>query len=374
MLTLEGCRARQDRFRERLGEEGIHAVALSDHRDIYYLTGVLLSDFPALLFLETEGGSWLAAHTEEGEGVVDDRFTYEWHTLYTLNPDLLGQLNVAVSDRLQGHAPVSRIGWQEEGLPKLLADTLADRLRPSGWAKVDGLLAELQKSKDPDEVALLRKCIEANLAAYTRAQEVIAPGVNELDVLAEAQHAATLSAGEIVYHGGDYRCGEFGGPARNRKIEAGELYIIDAQTKYRGYWSDLSRTFVVGGEPTKLQVSIYTYLADILTDIPNLISPGGRGTELWKTVDARIREHPQLREAGLIHHAGHGVGVRVHEAPDLNRDREAVLAAGDVFSCEPGAYCDGLKAGIRIENTFRITDTGVDTLSEYPLSLVPTAT
>jgi Xaa-Pro aminopeptidase len=130
----------------------------------------------------------------------------------------------------------------------------------------------------------------------------------------------------------------------------------------------------VGGEPTKLQASVYAHLADILTDVPNLISLGGRGTELWKTIDARIREHPELRGTGLIHHAGHGVGLRAHEAPDLNRDRDAVLAVGDVFSCEPGAYCEGLKAGIRIENTFRITDTGVETLSEYPLSLVPMAT
>ena len=56
------------------------------------------------------------------------------HQLYTMNPDPMGQLNGAVAARLKGQASVPRIGWQEEALPKLLADTVADALSPSGWA------------------------------------------------------------------------------------------------------------------------------------------------------------------------------------------------------------------------------------------------
>ncbi len=378
MLTLEGCKDRQRRFRERLAVEGIDAVVLSDLRDIYYLTGVLLSGypafpFPALLFLETEGGAWLAAHTDEGDALVDDRITYEWHKLGTMNPDPLRLLNAAVAGRLKRGSRVSRMGWQEEALPRLLSDTVVDALGPAGWAPIDDLLAELQKRKDPDEVALLRKSIETDLAAYSRAQEVIAAGVNELQVLAAGQQAAVETAGEVIYHGGDYRSAELGGIARDREIEAGELYIIDAQGVYRGYWSDLSRTFVVGGEPTDLQASVYDHLAGILKDVPHLVKPGGRATELWKTIDARIREHPHLKDTGLIHHGGHGVGLRAHEAPDLNRDREGIFEVGDVFSCEPGAYSEELRFGIRLENTFLIGEEGVETLSDYPLNLVPGA-
>lgn len=93
------------------------------------------------------------------------------------------------------------------------------------------------------------------------------------------------------------------------------------------------------------------------------------GTEVWKWVDARLREHPVLRERGLVHHAGHGVGLRAHEGPDLNRDRGAELIPGDVVSVEPGAYGEDLRPGFRLENMFLITETGCELLSDYPLSL-----
>ena len=376
MLTPEGCRDRQNRLRAKLNADGIDAIVLSDHIEIYYLTGLLLSGypafyFPAFLFLETDGGSWLAAHTEEGDALVDDRITYEWHRMSTMNPDPLRLLNRVAAARLSGGKPVSRIGWQQEGLERLLAETVDATLSPDTWVPVDDLLADLHKRKESDEVSLLRKSIEVDLAAYTRAQEVIEPGVNELDVLAEAQQAAMRAAGEVVYHGGDYQAGVIGGTARDRKIEAGELYIIDAQSTYRGYWSDLARTFAVGGEPTDLQVSVYEHLAGILNDIPGLVRPGESATALWNTIDARIREHAHLADSGLIHHGGHGVGLRPHEAPDINRDRDAIFEVGDVFSCEPGAYSNDLRSGIRLENTFVIRPSGVETLSEYPLNLVP---
>lgn len=372
MLTQQGCLDRQKRFKARLAEEGIDAVVITDVRDIYYFTGLLLSAypsfyFPAFLFMETQGSSWLAANTEDGEAAVDERVMYTSHVLYTMNPDPLRGLNAAVATKLADSKGISRLGWQQESLPKLLADTVAHVLSAS-WVPIDDLLVSQQVKKDPDEVVLLQKAINVNLEAYDRVQEVIAPGVNELDVLAAGQQVALNKAGFVLHHGGDYQCGQLGGPARDRKIEAGELYVIDAQTEYQGYWSDLCRTFAVS-EPTDLQASVYEMLKAILEDVPNLVQPGGRGTELWQTIDARIREHEHLTEIGLIHHAGHGVGIRAHEPPDLNRDREGIFEVGNVFSCEPGAYSPELNGGIRVENTFLVTEDGVKNLTDYPLSL-----
>ena len=116
---------------------------------------------------------------------------------------------------------------------------------------------------------------------------------------------------------------------------------------------------------------LLTEIAGILKDIPNLVKPGGSATELWKTIDARTREHPYLEKDGLVHHGGHGVGLRPHEAPDLNRDREGIFEVGDVFSCEPGGYGDAMRVGVRLENTFLIKADGVENLSEFPLNLIP---
>ena len=168
MLTQDGCKARQARLRERLSEQGLDGIVLTDHLEIYYFTGLLLSQFPAFYFpaflmMETDGRSWLAAHTDDGEAVVDDWVTYDWHIMYTLNPDPLRLLNKAVEDRLRSQKGISRIGWQEEGTHKLLADTVENRLLPDAWVPIDDLLAEMHKCKDGDEVALLQRASRRTL-------------------------------------------------------------------------------------------------------------------------------------------------------------------------------------------------------------------
>lgn len=372
MLTLEGCRARQARFCATLAAQGIDAAVISDRRDIYYFSGALLpAIFPAILFLQANGTSWLASHDTEAPAAVTERLAYEYQMMATLNPDPLHQLNQVIARRVQGLSGVRRLGWQGEVLPHLLAGSLQAGLRPDAWSEIDELLAAQQLIKDADEVASLRRVARTSLAAYDAAQQVIAPGVIELEVLAAGRRAAMLDAGEPMEHGGDYQCGTLGGAARNRPIQKGELYIIDAQGTFQGYNADLCRTFVVGGAPTDLQQSVYDHLAAILRDVPTLVKPGGRGTDLFREIDRRIRQHPHLTGTGLIHHAGHGVGVRPHEAPDLNRDREGMLAVGQVFSVEPGAYSAELNGGIRLENTFHMTEHGLENLSEYPLNLIP---
>ena len=370
-LTIEGCLDRQHRFRERLVALGIDAAFITDPRDIYYFTGTLLQLWPACLMLASDGSSWLAAHTSEGVQCVEECVTYDSQTFFTNNPDTMRLLNKAVARCMDNSRPIRRAGWQAEAMPKLIAATAERFAHVSEWAAVDDMLAEMQSRKDLDEVELIRHSIQIDIAAYNAVQAVIEPGVNELEVLAAGQRAAMLAAGEAVYHNGDYCSGVIGGPARDRTIERSELYIVDAQTVYRGYGCDLSRTYCVGGEPTELQQSIFEHIAAIQRDMLNVLRPGLRGTELWRIIDERIRAHPALAGDGFVHHAGHGVGLRAHEAPDLNRDREGILEPGNIVSVEPGGYADAARYGARLENMYLITKTGAQNLSEYPMNIVP---
>lgn len=376
MLTREGSEDRQARLRGRLADAEVGAAIITDRRDIYYLTGELLCDYPshplpAFLFFRTDGTSWLVSSEEEGPALVDARAAYSWNELYTLHPDPTERLNVVVGDFLKTESSVELVAYQAESTPKLLADTVADALSPREWMPAEKVLTDLQSRKDSDEVDLMRKAAQAGLAAYTSAQKAMGPGVNELEVLSAGQLAARDSVGENIYHSGDYQCAELGGWARDRKIEAGELYVIDAHTCYHGYWSDLCRTWAVDGNPTDSQVRVYDHIKGILEDVPSLLKPGGKGTDVFRMIDERIRELPEFADTGLIHHAGHAVGTRPHEMPDLNRDREGILEVGNVVSCEPGAYNEELNFGVRLENTFFIGESGAENLSDYPLEIVP---
>lgn len=371
MLTKGGCAGRLERLRRRLVELDLDGCLISDARDLLWLFGLPLpgaDDFPALGVVAADGSARLLCH--EGAAPLLDvpTATYPWHVGYTRNLDNGRVLAAMAASALPQR--MAAVGFQAECLPHWLAVELSATLRPDTWYALDAELLDLQRAKDPDELDCLRASIRSSLAAYAAVERLIAPGVNELDVLAAGQHAAMRAAGEFVFHNGDYQSCGLGGPARDRACEAGELYIVDAWSVVGGYWSDLCRTYAVG-PPSDLQQSVYTHLVGILAEVPGKLKPGLRGTELWAWMDARIRAHPHLADAGLIHHAGHGVGLRAHTAPDLNRDREGVLQPGDVVSVEPGAYTDALRAGVRVENTFLITCDGCMLLSDYPLALAP---
>ena len=371
MLTHEGCLGRVDRLRKLLAAQGLEVAILSDSREVYYFSGLPLpsaADFPSLAVVPVDGP--LTVFCPDGaEPLVADRVeTYPWHIGYTRNLNNLRALTQLAGFVLREHRAAT-VGFQAESLPQWVGVELGTALRADTWYAIDDELADLQRAKDPDELVGLKRSIACDLAAYDAVQQAIAAGASELEVWSAGRAAAALAAGEPVYHDGDYQCCSLGGPPRERTCDAGELYVVDAWTVYRGYWSDLCRTFAVSA-PTDLQQSVFDHLAGILCEVPARLKPGLQGTELWAWMDARIREHPHLADTGLIHHAGHGTGLRPHVGPDLNRDREGVLRVGDTVSVEPGAYSEELRAGIRLENAFLITAHGCELLSSYPLSLV----
>lgn len=350
------------------------AALIYEPRDIYYLTGLLpeakVFPYPNVLFLGPGLKSWLITGAGEGEAVVDERVPYPIGTMYTLNPDNHRRVAELVAERMQQHQTLLCLGYQREALPLSLAAAIQDSSSPGGWIEIDEILQGLQLRKDPDEIECIRRAISATLAGYTRAQQVIEPGVSELHVLTECQKAAQHHTGAPHFHGGDYRSGLFGGPARDRRIEKGELYIIDAWSDVDGYWCDMARTWAVGDEPTDLQASVYEHIAGILKSVPERVKSGMDTTEFWHDLDARVREHPYLADLGMKDHGGHGIGTRVHQMPDLNRDRGGTFEVGNVFTCEPAAYTEELNAGVRLENVFVVEEGGARELVPYPLSLV----
>lgn len=376
MLTKEGCLQRQMRLKQWLADNGIEAAVITDARDVYYFTGLLLTPYPfsipCCLWLETQGAGCLIGPVVEQSVCIEEYIGYEANLMGTISPNLMQTLYDELDKLLRGKR-VDIVAYQREALSYMAAQTIESAVDPTHWTSIDDQLASMQSCKDADEIQLIRRCIEIDLAAYTAVQAAIVPGATELEVLAAGQQAALLEAGEWVYHNGDYRCGAYNGPARPRQIQAGEIYIVDAWTCYRGYWSDLSRAFTVGNEVSPLQQSLFNYIAWILQEhVPNLLKPGMDGQDIWRSLDQLIRQHPALAETGLIHHGGHSIGLRAHEMPDINRDRGGKLQAGQVMCVELGGYPDAARGGVRLENMYLLTADSVENLSPYPLRLSTT--
>jgi len=360
-LTSTGCSHRRHRMLHWMQAEQLDAVIISDVRDIYYFVGTLLPvDLPSLYLLRQDTCSELicpAGYTTSDVGSV---IPYDWNLHGTRHPDLAARLLSAISGHW-ANKQWRRLGYQQGSLLALFKDQL---LQPhtQELIAIDAQLALMQARKDPDEIRVIRKCIDANLGAYQAACDAIYPGANELEVLAAGIRGAMQIAGEKVQHDGDYQCGEYNGPARNHLIQDGELYIIDAWTCFRGYWSDMARTFVVGTEPSDMQLSLFEHIRSIHSQIPGILKPGVDGVEVFAALDELIREHPPLTDTGLIHHGGHAIGLRAHEMPDINRERGGRLEPGNVICIEPGGYFPAARYGVRLENMYLVTEEGSENL------------
>jgi Xaa-Pro aminopeptidase len=229
-------------------------------------------------------------------------------------------------------------------------------------------IVRLRRKKGPDELARIRAAIVATGKMYVKAREIMRPGLSELEMFNTLQSVAVDSLGEpLTGTGNDYRCGARGGAPRNEvTAQAGELYILDLGPAFRGYFSDNARTIAVDGKPTADQKTAWKAIMEVLDMVRSDVKPGVS----CKAVFERSQQMLDRCTLGEFnHHLGHGIGLFPHEGPHLNPFWDDTFEVGDVFTAEPGLYGPTLHAGIRLENDYLVTPSGVELLSDFPLEL-----
>ena len=142
--------------------------------------------------------------------------------------------------------------------------------------------------------------------------------------------------------------------------------ILDLGPAYRGYYADNCRTFAVDGRPTDEQLTAREVILQVFERVRSSVRPGVSCKALFAETKSLLDEYAP---DAFPHHLGHGVGLYPHEAPHLNPNWDDRFEVGDVFTVEPGLYNDALRAGIRIEENYRVTTDGVEQLTTTPTEL-----
>lgn len=359
------CRGRQQRLRAEMQRLKLDAAIVTQIEHVQWLTG---ARFPWVMqpaaVLQADGRVTLVAPKKPVlEAAADEVLSYEaqWHS--TLRNDQRQASSEVLLRAWAGKPQLKRIGVE--------FSTYTRHLDPLGGELVDiePTIYRLRRRKDADELARLKKAIAGTIKMYQAARDMIEPGVTEIDVFNKLQSVAVESFGEMLTGtGNDYQCGARGGAPRNgRKAEAGELYILDLGPAFRGYFADNCRTFAVNRKPTDQQQTAWTYIMKVFAHLEKTVKPGKSCKQLFDDAQAILNEAP----VGVFnHHLGHGIGLFPHEAPHLNPHWDDVFEVGDVFTAEPGLYDEQiLRAGMRIENDYLVTETGIELLSNYPLEL-----
>ena len=221
----------------------------------------------------------------------------------------------------------------------------------------------LRAVKDADEIQRLRAVANGADAAFADVIELPFAGRAETDVAAELdrllrEHGHQRVDFTIVGSGPNAASGHH--EPGERRIEPGDVVVMDFGGVRDDYCSDITRTVFVG-EPTDEEREVYAIVRAAQQSAFEAVRPGVAAEE----VDRAARS--VITEAGygerFVHRTGHGIGLEIHEPPYIVEGNRTPLEPGMTFSDEPGIYLEG-RFGVRIEDQVAVTAEGAERLNE----------
>lgn len=225
------------------------------------------------------------------------------------------------------------------------------------------IIEKARVCKTEEEISYIRKAEEIGSEAYNYILGEIKDGVSELELAAKIEYFMRLKGAEktsfdtIVVSGCKTSLPH--GVPSGKQITYGDFITMDFGCVYKGYCSDMTRTVVFGRASDK-QREIYEIVLKAQLDAISYIKAG----VFAKDADSVARN--VIEDAGygknFGHSLGHGVGLLVHELPNVSSRSDYVLEENMVISCEPGIYIAGF-GGVRIEDLLVVKKDGVQNLT-----------
>ncbi len=226
-----------------------------------------------------------------------------------------------------------------------------------------GEIEKIRMFKTPEEVDLVKRACSIADETYEYILKYIKPGMSELEVKNEIENymrklGAEGSSFDIIVASG-WRGALPHGTASEKNIESGEMVTLDFGAYYKGYASDITRSFGVGSVSPEMERIHEIVLKSQLASL-DAVKPGMTGREADKIARDIIAENGYGENFG--HSLGHGLGLEVHEIPGLSKSSQIKLANDMIVTVEPGIYVDDV-GGVRIEDDCLVTENGLEKLS-----------
>lgn len=295
-----------------------------------------------------------------------------------------------------------RLGLEFDVLPVELY-ALVGRLFPTtALADASRLIRELRMVKSAHEVAQIRRAAAIQARVVERVGAVLAPGLTEIAVAAEAEAEArrhghqgllrvrrfTQQFTSVALLGGEsgstpaWLDSATGGPGLSSALPAGsglrrlrshEPILMDSVTVWGGYHADQTRCFCLGEPPAEVREAHQACL-EIREAVLPCLQAGALASEVFEraaATAARLGYGDRFMQTGAaqVSFVGHGVGLELDEIPVLGRGSRTRLEAGMTLAVEPKIVLPGLGS-VGVEDTFLVTEGGPEALTEAPRELL----
>ncbi|MDN6408807.1 MAG: Xaa-Pro peptidase family protein [Tetragenococcus halophilus] len=351
--------SRLARLREKMSQEEIDGFLITSPYNLRYFTN----------FTGTTG---LALVTKEQAFFVTD-FRYTQQAAKQAQEFEIvknsGNIFAKVAELVEKNA-VHSLAFEEDYISFSEYSLLEELITESSLVPISGLLESLREVKDDQEIARIKQACSIADQAFDHILKMVQPGMteieiaNQLDFFMRSLGASGVSFETIVASG--VRSAMPHGVASNKTIEQGDIITLDFGCYYEGYVSDMTRTFAIG-DPGEQLKEIYQIVLDAQLKVIEAAKPGISGIEL----DAVARDYIASFGYGEAfgHSTGHGIGLDIHEGPNVSMRADKTFVPGNVITDEPGIYLPDV-GGVRIEDDLLITSTGNEILTQSPKELI----
>ncbi|MBK5109112.1 MAG: aminopeptidase P family protein [Anaerolineales bacterium] len=360
---------RQHRLDEALQETDLQGVVLNAGPSLTYLTGLHfhLSERPVVAMFTPGKPPVIVLPELEAGKLADLSYPVEQFT-YNEKPETWAEIfNKAMR---AAELPGKKVGIEPRRLRVLELNFLDSRELAINYVPGDACLEQIRIRKDEVEIEAMQAAANIAQDALLSTIPLIKPGITERELAAEL----TI---QLLRHGSDSQL-PFSpiiasGPNSanphafpgDRRLQEGDMLIIDWGANVVGYFSDLTRTFSLGEAEDEMMT-----IAQIVNQANKAAREKASPGIAAHTVDQAARQ--VIEEAGygqyFIHRTGHGLGLESHEAPYIRDGNPRSLEPGMTFTIEPGIYLPG-RGGVRIEDDVVITDQGLHSFSDLPREL-----
>lgn len=350
---------RAERLIAALDGAGVDMMLVSNLVNVRYLSGFTGSN--AAIVAGPDARVFLTdfRYTEQAEHEVYPEFER-----ITVTNDLLA----GALERLPEGS--IRVGYESQSVTVAEYDHLRE-LFPERieLMATKNLLEGMRRVKDEREIELIAAAQKLADEAFEALLAGGLKGRTERELALALEHDMRLRGAEgpsfeSIIAGGGHGALPHATP-RDVKLEDGQLVVIDWGAKLAGYCSDCTRTVAIG-EPGPEAREAYELVLGAQQVGLEEVRAGGDGKQIDKAVRDII--YGAGHEGHYGHGLGHGVGLDIHEAPNLSPRSEDTLEVGNVVTVEPGVYLPG-SFGIRIEDLVVVTDDGIRILTSIPKGL-----
>ncbi len=358
--------SRLEKFNASLRTSDLDAVILNPGPTLTHLTGLHfhLMERPVVLLFAKDQVPAIVLPELELQKVAS--LPYDLRVFaYPENPSEWGGVFRKATQALSLDG--KRIGVEPRQLRLLEFRYVQNSAPEADYPDASQVLSELRLRKDKAEVEAMRRAVKI-------AQDALEATIPSFKIEMTEKALAAELVTQLLRHGSDpelpFAPIVSSGPnaanphasPSNRKLQAGDLLVVDWGAACDGYISDLTRTFAVGEVDGE-----YRKIHKIVQEANAAGRAAARPGVPCAAVDKAARD--VIEQAGygeyFTHRTGHGIGMEGHEEPYMRGDNMQLLEPGMAFTVEPGIYLPN-RNGVRIEDNVVITETGADVLSDMP--------